>query len=225
MYTVERGKIVYFRRKIRQWYALNGRNFPWRKKSRSNYEIIISEVLLQRTRAETIFRYYSKFLKKYPSWVSLSDGREKSLQRILEPIGLWRQRATALLSLARSVKKLRGKLPTSREALERLPGVGQYIANAVLVICHGAREPLLDGNVARVLERFFGPRKLVDIRYDPYLQTLSRKVLPRKNIKEFNWGVLDLAALVCIAKKPRCNKCPLVPRCLYYSNYSLGARP
>lgn len=217
MSVLKKKKITYFRRKIKQWYPLNGRNFPWRKKSRTKYEIIISEVLLQRTRAETIFRYYSKFLKKYPSWVSLSNGREKSLQKILEPIGLWRQRATALLSLARAVKKLKGKLPAKREALETLPGVGQYIANAVLVICHGAREPLLDGNMARVLERFFGPRKLVDIRYDSYLQSLSRKVLPRKNIREFNWGVLDFAALVCISKKPRCNRCSLISNCLYYS--------
>jgi len=219
MDSIENKKIIYFRRKIKEWYPLNGRNFPWRKKSRTKYEIIISEILLQRTRAETIFKYYSKFLKKYPSWTSLSNGREKSLQKILKPMGLWRQRGTALLSLARAVRKLKGKLPAKRETLETLPGVGQYIANAVLVICHGAREPLLDVNMARILERFFGPRKLADIRYDSYLQSLSRKVLPQKNVKEFNWAILDLAALVCIPKKPRCNKCPLISHCLYYYKY------
>lgn len=217
MDVVKRKKIVYFRRQIRQWYSLNGRNFPWRKKSRTKYEIIVSEVLLQRTRAETVLKYYFKFLKKYPSWKALSNARKKSLEKILQPIGLWRQRATVLFSLSHAVMKLGCRVPSTRVELESLPGVGQYIANAVLSICHGAREPLLDVNMTRVLERFFGPRKLADIRYDPYLQSLSREFLPRENIKEFNWAILDLGSLVCTPKKPKCNECPITLKCSYYS--------
>ncbi len=81
-----------------------------------------------------------------------------------------------MLALARIVKD--SQLPSTRDELQALPGVGQYIASALLTVCFGRREPLLDENMARVLERFFGPRHLADIRFDPYLQQLSRMVLP-----------------------------------------------
>jgi len=74
----------------------------------------------------------------------------------------------------------------------------------------------MDVNMARVLERFFGPRKLADIRYDPYLQKLARDILPRKGAKEFNWAVLDFAALVCRTRQPLCPTCTLRTRCLFF---------
>ena len=89
-------------------------------------------------------------------------------------------------------------------------------SNAIELFCHGKPQPLLDTNMARVLERFFGPRKLVDIRYDPYLQQLSRRVLPQKECKEFNWAILDFASLVCRPRNPLCEGCCLNVKCLYY---------
>jgi A/G-specific adenine glycosylase len=212
-------EIQIFRNILLKWYSKNGRKFPWRKKRRSKYEIIVSEILLQRTRAETVEKYYDKFLYKYPSWKSLNQINSKSLQRDLKPLGLWRQRSQAFQSLSKVVNGLHGRIPREREKLEQLPGIGQYIANAILMIFHGKREPLLDVNMARLLERFFGPRKLSDIRYDPYLQTLSRKIQPRKNIKEFNWAVLDFAASICTAKNPNHNNCPLRNRCSFLKVY------
>lgn len=92
-----------------------------------------------------------------------------------------------------------------------LPGVGQYIANAMLLPCNGEAQPLLDANMARVLERVFGPRKLADIRYEPYLQTWLSRL---KEAKELNWAILHLAASKCLPRKPRCNTCPLAAVCL-----------
>jgi A/G-specific adenine glycosylase len=108
---------------------------------------------------------------------------------------------------------LGGRLPSEREELERLPGVGQYVAGAVLAICHGKREPLLDVNMARLLERYFGRRKMADIRYDPYLQALSRLVLPNRGVKEFNWAMLDFASMICTARNPDHQYCPLRIHC------------
>jgi A/G-specific adenine glycosylase len=108
-----------------------------------------------------------------------------------------------------------GRFPTKREEIESLPGIGQYIANAIEVFCSNKRRPLLDVNMARVLERYFGPRKLADIRYDPYLQKLAHDVLPRKKIKEFNWAILDFGALVCKARNPACNNCSLAKKCKF----------
>ena len=110
-----------------------------------------------------------------------------------------------------------GRFPRTRGEIEELPGVGQYIANAILMFCQDEPQPLLDVNMARVLERFFGSRKLADIRYDPYLQKLAREVLPRKRYKEFNWAILDFASLICKARKPLCLKCPLEIRCRYFN--------
>jgi A/G-specific adenine glycosylase len=95
--------------------------------------------------------------------------------------------------------------------------VGQYVANAVLLFAHGRREPLLDVNVARVLERHFGPRRLADIRYDPYLQALARMVVSSKHPAKVNWALLDLAALICRIRAPLCQECPLSATCRDYA--------
>ena len=114
--------------------------------------------------------------------------------------------------------KRNGQFPKTRNEIEKIPAIGQYIANAVLMFCHNQPQPLLDVNMARVLERFFGPRQMADIRYDPYLQKLARDVLPRKNFKEFNWAILDFAALVCKKRNPLCNQCCLNKQCSFYKN-------
>lgn len=212
----KKSSIREFQSTILQWYRINGRDFPWRRRSRTRYEIIVSEILLQRTRAETVKANYHGFLHRFPSWSTLARASETSLRKSLKPFGLWRQRATILRSLSRAVKKSKGGLQYNREELEKLPGVGQYIASAILSICHNKREPLLDINMARLLERYFGPRKLADIRYDPYLQALSRKVLPKRGVKEFNWAILDFASMVCTTRNPNHEQCLLRKHCNYW---------
>jgi A/G-specific adenine glycosylase len=108
-----------------------------------------------------------------------------------------------------------GQFPRTREEIEELPNVGQYIANAILLLCHGEPQPLLDVNMARVLERFFGPRKLADIRYDPYLQSLARAVVNAKDPVIVNWAILDHASVVCKIARPLCSSCPVMGRCKF----------
>jgi A/G-specific adenine glycosylase len=210
--------IPWFREKVSRWYSKGGRKFPWRNKSASKYQIIISEVLLQRTQAETVSRFYPQFIKKFPSWEFLAKAKKKDLQNFLKPIGLWRQRANAIKNLSTEMAKRNGRFPKTREEIEKIPAVGQYIANAILMFCHEQPQPLLDVNMARVLERFFGPRKLADIRYDPYLQQLAMDVLPKRRFREFNWAILDFASLVCKPQKPLCNECCLNKRCRYFNS-------
>lgn len=170
---------------------------------------------MQRTRAAAVAGFFSDFVHRYSSWRSLAAASERQLKKYLRPIGLWRRRASGLRSLAVRMTARGGRLPRKRVELEELPGVGQYIANAVLTLCHGEREPLLDVNMARVLERYFGPRVLADIRYDAYLQRLAREVISRGDPIVTNWAVLDLAAIVCKPKRPLCASCPVVRGCLY----------
>ncbi len=213
-------KAKWFQDKLIYWFKSNCRKFPWRSKSSSKYQFIIAEVLLQRTQAETVSKFYTQFINKYPSWKALAKTNKRDLQNFLKPIGLWRQRASAIKKLSSDMAKRNGRFPKTREEIEKIPAIGQYIANAVLMFCHNQPQPLLDVNMARVLERFFGPRKMADIRYDSYLQQLARDVLPRKNFKEFNWAILDFAALVCKQRNPFCKQCCLNKRCSYYLRLS-----
>lgn len=206
-----------FRRRLLGWFENHGRKFPWRRVSSSNYQYIVAEVLLQRTRAETVANFFPKFIEEFPSWKELGCARLTRLQRYLQPIGLWRRRATSIQSLARVMANRNGRFPKDREAIEALPGIGQYIANAVLLFCHGQPQPLLDVNMARVLERVFGPRKLADIRYDPYLQELARTVVCCNSPAKLNWAILDLASIICRQNNPRCSQCPLKAICFWYA--------
>ncbi len=205
--------IAEFRVSLLSWFKRNGRPFPWRASAADTYAKVISEILLQRTQAPRVAEFYREFLAVYPSWRRLADASENDLRRFLRPLGLWRRRAANIVALAREMKQRRGRFPTSRTELESLPGVGQYIANAILLFCHATPQPLLDVNMVRVLERNFGARQLVDIRYDPYLQSLASKVVAGRNAAKLNWAILDLAASTCLTRVPRCSICPLRTSC------------
>lgn len=218
---ISKKKIEFFQEKILKWYEHNGRTFHWRRKGLTHYQYVIAEVLLQRTKAETIARFYPNFLKDFPNWKALAKAKVKRIEKYLIPIGLYRQRSKRLMGLAQEMVKRKGKLPRDREDLESIPFMGQYIANAVELVIFNEPSPLVDVNMSRVLERFYGPRKMADIRYDPYLQSLSYKIVKHKSAKEINWAVLDIAAELCTAKRPLCNLCPIKKRCLYYKNFFL----
>ena len=206
-------KLEDFRAALLAWFDEHGKLFSWRRANTSEYETIIAELLLQRTRRETVDAFLPVFIDKFPAWADLVRVSTPSLQAVLRPIGLWRRRAVTFRKLATAMVTLKGGWPTDREAIEALPGVGQYMANAIELFCHGRPRPLLDSNVARVLERCFGPRVLADIRYDPYLQALAMATVNCSNSIRINWAMLDLAAAVCAPKGPRCLACPLQHMC------------
>jgi A/G-specific adenine glycosylase len=204
-----------FRSRILGWFRLQGRHFPWRQKNTSLYELILSEILLQRTRAETVAAFLAPFLARFPSWHSIAGAKEKEIAKWLKPLGLWRRRARSLLALAREMSTRKGRFPSNRVDIEALPGVGQYIANAICLFAFNQPEPLIDVNMARVLERCFGPRTLADIRYDPKLQTLSRIIVSDRHSPQVNWAIIDLAATVCTRLDPACLTCPLLRSCAH----------
>lgn len=215
MASITKQNIDEFQKKLLNWFKLNMRNFPWRSRGLTVYHLIIAEVLLQRTKAETVANFYPKFIQDFPSWQSLGLTSIESIEQYLMPIGLYKQRAIRLKKLALEMVKRNGKVPSEREELESIPFMGQYIANAVELIIHGKRLPLIDVNMARVLERYFGKRKMADIRYDPYLQKLAFKVANHTSSKELNWAIIDFAALICKARSPLCKNCMLTKKCTY----------
>ena len=188
------------------------------KKRLIQYQIVIAETLLQRTKAETVAKFYRHFIKDYPNWKALSEANVEVIQEYLKPIGLYKQRSKRLKSLALEMVMRKGKLPQERSDLESIPYIGQYIANSIELIIHGKPLPLVDVNMARLLERYFGERKMADIRYDKYLQRLSFKAVQLPRAKDLNWAILDYAAIVCKARNPACNRCQIRAKCLYFNN-------
>lgn len=212
---VSRDRLLTFQSRILRWFGQHGRQLPWRRPGQSVYKMIVAEVLLQRTRAEAVAKVYSRFFGMYPSWASLSRAKRADLVSILRPLGLWRRRVDVMIALANSLKERHGRLPSDRQEIEDLAGVGQYIANAIELIGTGTPRPLLDVNMARVLERYFGPRVLADIRYDPYLLNLAQRLVECDEPLSLNWAILDLGAMICHSRSPECRGCPLRHGCNY----------
>jgi A/G-specific adenine glycosylase len=207
--------ISYLQKKLIKWYQLNGRNFPWRSRRLSSYKKVIAEVLLQRTKADTVSKYFNNFLNRFPSWKSLIDSDISEIENFLKPLGLSKQRSVRLYALSKEMNKRNGKFPKIRSELESIPFMGQYLTNAVELFILNKPSPLIDVNMARVLERYFGPRNLSDIRYDSYLQELAHKLVDHKESIILNWAILDFAALVC-KPKPICESCLVNMYCRYY---------
>jgi A/G-specific adenine glycosylase len=217
-------QVTWVRDRLLEWFAVHARQLPWRGDEYDAYQLVVAEVLLQRTRAEVVAAFIDHFFQRFPSWQALADAPEEEIGSFLKPIGLWRRRASGLKRLATEMARRGGEFPSEREELERIPSVGQYIANAILLLLHGRPEPLLDVNMARVIERFFGTRGLADIRHDPYLQKIARELVA-KDPRQVNWAVLDFAAKVCRAPRPLCHACPLRERCAYANQADLGSAP
>lgn len=211
-------KIAELQKDLLCWFEINKRTFPWRKKSMNSYQYVIAETLLQRTKAETIAKFYPGFIKRFPNWQSIDSTSQESIAEFLKPIGLYKQRSARMKKLAYEMVLLNGKFPKERSELEKLPFLGQYIVNAILLFIHKQSEPLLDVNMSRVLERIFEKRKLVDIRYDSFLQKLAYDFVNHEKAKELNWAILDFAAITCKSHNPSCKTCLFNSRCNYAKN-------
>lgn len=216
MENIIQNNITFFQEKILEWYRNNGREFPWRANDITSYELVIAEILLQRTRAETVADRFSQFTNTFPSWGKINETSREKLESALKPFGLYRQKAKRLKALSNFMVNSGEQLPSNREKLEEIPLIGQYIASAILVYIKDKKAPLLDVNMARVLERYFEPRVKADIRYDEKLQGYAHSIIDHPSCKLINWAVLDLGSTICTKNNPSCERCPLSQQCNYY---------
>lgn len=212
----DKAKLTRLRRDVVRWASRHGRQFPWRADEASDYAKIVVEVLLQRTTATAVAHFFDQFVTLYPNWGALAAATESDLEGMLRPLGLWRRRAQSLAGLAAYAASRGGRFPSDPLLHAEIPGVGQYVSNAVLMFQHRRRRPLLDTNMARVIERVVRPRRLADIRHDPYLQQAAGWLANSSRPERVNWAVLDFAALLCKPRQPRCPKCPARDYCSYF---------
>jgi A/G-specific adenine glycosylase len=216
----EKRRLARLARDLVSWSRKNGRDFAWRSSKANLYQQIVVEVLLQRTTATAVAGFFDEFITEYPGWVELAAAKTEDLEKFLKPLGLWRRRAQSLLGIAGYAAANNGGFPRDPGDHRDIPAVGQYVSNAILQFQHGRATPLLDVNMARVIERFLRPRRLADIRYDPWLQAAAHWLVRGDRSHEVNWATLDFAALVCRARNPRCAICPVKNRC----NYAISSR-
>lgn len=212
----ERRKLTWLAHRLLIWYGKSGRDFPWRSPDAGVFEKIVVEVLLQRTTATAVARFYDAFFSRFSSWEELAGASPKDLESFLKPLGLWRRRSTALLGLAKYAVETKGLFPINPNSHVDIPAVGQYVSNAIMMFQHDRPAALLDVNMARVIERFVRTRRLADIRYDPWLQAAAAWIVKTGDPAAVNWAVLDFAAVVCKARRPLCPTCPVRSHCRYF---------
>jgi DNA (cytosine-5)-methyltransferase 1 len=212
----KKNDIKFFRKVLLDWFDDNKRDFPWRKDEVSNYELIFSEILLQRTKAETVVKYYDTFFKKFPNWEKLVLATDKELEIIFKPLGLHTQRVGRIRKIIEEYKFKNGNLPKNKDELQESSFASLYISNAYELFILKNKAALLDVNMSRVLSRFFYPKDFKDVRNDKLIQELAHNVINVKACKELNWAILDYAALVCKAQKPKCYECKLSSKCCFF---------
>ena len=209
-----RKDIKIFRKKSIRWYRKNGRAYPWRETD-DPFLILIAEMMVRRTKAEQVVSVYERFIKEYPNVDSLAEAKQEALEKILYPLGL-KWRIPAFVMVAREVRaKYQSRIPETREELTSLPGVGEYVAGAVLSIAYGKKEWLVDSNIERILKRYFGIKTSKEGRRDKHVIEAAKIYASGKNPGRATMGILDITALVCKPRKPDCEKCPLIDCCHY----------
>jgi len=199
-----------FRRDLLRWGRANRRSFPWRETD-DPYQVLVAEVLLQRSRGTTVAKVFPRFVERWPTAEDLARARVPSIASVIRPLGLTRRAAT-LKEMAVEVVEL-GGVPSTLDGLQALSGVGSYAAGTTMAVAFGKGVPVVDGVTARVYRRYFGASMSAPASTDVELWDLVREASPRRNSREWNWAVLDLASAVCLPQVPRCDVCPLMAHC------------
>lgn len=206
-----------FQQRLLAWYAVHGRDLPWRR-TRRPYRVLVSEIMLQQTQVGRVLPKYREFLRRFPTMQSLAAADVEEVRRLWYPLG-YNVRPLRLHAIAReTVARYRGRLPRDGERLRRLPGIGRYTAGAILSFAYGHDEAVLDTNVRRVLGRvFLGPRRLARLRGERVFWELAARLVPRGRGYDFNQALMDFGATWCTARRPRCLPCPMRTFCATYA--------
>lgn len=214
-----------FSDRILQWYARNRRQLPWRN-TKNPYKIWLSEIILQQTRMAQGIPYYHDFISKYPTIFDLAKAEENEILKTWQGLGYY-SRARNLHATAQYIAfECNGKFPNSYEELLKLKGVGDYTASAVASICFNEARPVIDGNVYRVLSRCFDVAMPIDSSEGKrHFKELAHEVKAPEQIGEYNQGIMEIGATVCLPKSPHCERCPISDLCLASARNTIQKRP
>jgi A/G-specific adenine glycosylase len=196
-------------RLLLSWFGRAARDLPFRR-TKDPYRIWLSEMMLQQTQVKTVIPYYERFLRKLPTIQALANAKLDTVLKLWQGLGYY-TRAKNLHKAAKIiVERDNGQFPQEFEAILALPGIGRYTAGAIGSIAFGLRKPVLDGNVIRVLCRWYAiEENTTDAKTREKLWHIAEELLPAKNCGGWNQAMMELGAEICTPKNPQCAKCPV----------------
>jgi len=210
-------QVASLRRALLRWYRLHGRELPWRHKGAGQpdaYHVLVSEAMLQQTQVATVIPYFERFIAAWPTVQALAAADEQQVLRAWQGLGYYRRARLLHAAAGKIVADFDGHVPDRVELLLTLPGVGRYTAGAIASIAFGRSEPILDGNVARVLARWFAIDNPIDATATrSRLWRLAGQMAPPRTAGDFNQAMMDLGAMVCLPRNPTCHQCPVARLC------------
>jgi A/G-specific adenine glycosylase len=214
------------------WHDRQQRSLPWRSApagKRDPYQVWISEIMAQQTRIETVVDYYERWMRRFPTIEALAAAEQQEVLKQWEGLGYYARARNVHRAAQILVAEHGGKVPDERNALKKLPGIGDYTVGAILSLAFNRSEPILDGNVKRVLSRIADIDQPLDqpatLRL---LWQLARAVVeasPPNGAGTVNEGLMELGALVCVPANPRCLLCPVAEHCRAYAQGTQNERP
>lgn len=200
-----------FARRLRAWFSRHGRDLPWRR-THDPYAVLVSEIMLQQTTVAAVVPYFERWMRKFPTVRSLALAEESAVLALWQGLGYYR-RARYLHAAAQRVLSL-GKFPCDNAGLRKLPGVGDYTAQAVRAFAFDEPAPVLDANITRVVARLFDVRLPVDAAAGRgEARRRLEELLPAKGGRLFISALMDLGAMICRAGVPDCSQCPVREFC------------
>ena len=207
---------------IVNWYLQDGRHhLPWRKKV-TPYRIWISEIMLQQTQVKTVIPYFNAFMKKYPTLQKLSSASEDEILAAWSGLGFYR-RAKNIFAAKETIKKdYKNKFPNKFESIIDLPGIGRSTAGALMSLAFLVPQPILDGNVKRVISRLI--RKKISSLKEKDMWDLSKKLVNTEDCFSYTQGIMDIGATVCTKANPSCQVCPLNEDCMSAFNVEVEVK-
>jgi A/G-specific adenine glycosylase len=206
-----------FRSSLIRWWEKDGRNYPWRETSNS-FHILISEMMLQRTRADQVVPVYKSFIEKYPDPFVINESSENDIADSLFSLGL-PQRVINIRKMAKQlVEDFDGEVPLTYKQLRELTGVGDYIASAVCCFNYHLPIIVVDTNTVRIVGRLFGITTDAESRRKKHIREKHEFLLDPSNTRSYNYALLDLGALICKPSEPDCTDCPILNYCIYGKN-------
>ena len=197
---------------------------PWRIK-KTGYRVWISEIMLQQTQVKTVIPYYKRWMKRFPSLASLAKAKEQEVLKMWEGLGYY-SRAKNILKTAVLLTAEKKNIPREKEQLLLLPGIGPYTAAAIASLAFGEVEPVIDGNVERVISRLYDYHaEIKTSTAQAWLHQTLMKNIPPKNPSDFNEGLMELGATQCLPGQPDCTTCPLQSSCQAYGENTVAQLP
>jgi A/G-specific adenine glycosylase len=201
-------KIRRFRKNLLRWYREHRRALPWRNKP-TPYKVWISEIMLQQTQTRSVLRYYDRFLKRFPNLESLAQASQQQVLEFWSGLGYY-TRALNLQKAARRILEVHKTFPEEFSTVLSLPGIGRYTAGAICSIAFNKAYPIVDGNIRRVLTRLNGKKGCIP---ESFFWKIMSALVPIRTPSDFNQGMMELGALVCLPFKPQCLQCPVEVFC------------